>query len=388
MRINQIYNQNGEIYKIQPKNFGNILITTDKFTYFAGEIISGNICLNVIGGEFLGCILYLGFTGKEKCQWEETDTEIETNPKRVCTGKSYILQDKVELHTFESPLQPYCQYVFPFQFYLTSHLPSSYYEKDKAQISYKVKAFVQSKKFPLPFLKHSQQLMIREQLQNYNYSLIKQVTSSFCCFQRKGACYFSCTIDKSYYLPGEEVNLTIDIDNSDLNQPLNYLEIYLNHQLTLIDNQQNYHFEIENKPEQRIAGVEARGKKKLKIQYCLRNNDPLIKLQPSTKGKLIQSEYQLVIQPHIQSYSCTKEWWELKAMQIMSFKIEILQSVFENNLQLLKEPFNENSQVFQIQKVCLTDRNKQEKQQMMVKYIKQKIPLRSQIQLMQQTMKE
>ncbi|CAD8213684.1 unnamed protein product [Paramecium pentaurelia] len=383
---------------ISASQFGDIFIKTDKPYYFSGEVVLGNIYLNVIRDGFPGCGVYLRVLGKEKCKWTETSTSTSTDSEGntsestttyTYTGKSYIYQHKLELHNFESPSLPLGQFVFPFQFQLFSHLPGSYYEKDLAQISYKVKAAVLSKKSSYNCIINSQRLIIREPIRQNKKPLNGQmlVHSQDCCFPSDGACHVNCSIDKLNYLPGDVAYLQINIDNSSLDEQVNSISIILLNTLTLTDDQGRQKFQNEIVAQKQIQGVPSRSKDKKNVQFILQNNKSPQEIQPSANGRLVNSVYSLQIKVNLDSDSCCG-----KEDPSIDFPIQIVALVPQID-PIIEEPPNWNPQIFDIQKFYLTDRNKEnrivdnqdESNEQNYKLQSQK---RNQIQDMQQQMKE
>ncbi|CAD8090280.1 unnamed protein product [Paramecium sonneborni] len=386
MRTNINIGQKRDRSNIQPNNFGNILITTDKSFYFAGEIISGNIYFKVTQDGLPGCILYLGVIGKEKNEWSETTyhteretktdqngnqliTETNTNKTENYKGKTCIYQHKVELHNFESDIQPLGDFVFPFQFQLSSSLPSSYYEEDRAQISYKVKALVQYKKSQILFIKHSQKLIIQETLRNYQKSLTQelQVTSLNFCFIKNGPCYVKCSINKFHFMPGEKVYLSLDIDNSRFDKPINKLAIKLYHKLELCDNKGNQTSYTSLEGNYQNKGVEARGKYSNNCWIVL-SKDLLPTAIADDCCSCCCNFCQNCGQDCRSDCPCCCCPSNPKQSNLIAFPIQIIRPAFEGNGQFLQEPSDQKPQVFQTQKVYLTNLNKQEQNQNVVKY--------------------
>ncbi|CAD8130004.1 unnamed protein product [Paramecium sonneborni] len=352
---------------ISASQYGDILIKTDKSYYFSGEIVQGNIYLNVIKEGFPGCVIYLCVLGKEKCQWTETSTSTSTdsegNTSESTTtytykGKSYIYSHKLELHNFQSPFLPLGQFVFPFQFQLFSHLPGSFYEKDLAKICYKVKASVNSKKPSYNSIISIQRLIIREPIRQITNNLTGAmlVHSEDCCCQSDEACRIKCKIDKNNYLPGDVVYLEINIDNLHLDVQLYSISIHLINILTLTDDsgRQNRQSSIVAKKE--IQGVPPRSNEIKNVQFILRNNNSPLEIQPSANGHLVNSAYSLLIKANIETDSCCCK--EDPSIQI---PIQIVAIQPQNNDPFLDQPPDWNPQIFQIQKFYLTDSNKQKK---------------------------
>ncbi|CAD8175687.1 unnamed protein product [Paramecium pentaurelia] len=381
---------------ISASQFGDIFIKTDKQYYFSGEVVYGNIYLNVVRDGYPGCIVYLKVSGKEKCKWTETKKRISTDEEgntsestitRTYTGKSNIYQHKLELHNFQTPSLPQGQFVFPFLFQLFSHLPGSFYEKDLAQISYKVKAVVLSKKSSYNCIINSQRLIIREPIRQNKKPLIgqMQVHSQNCCFPSDEACHINCSIDKLNYLPGDVAQLEITIDNSSLDEQVNSISILLLNTLTLTDDKGHQKIQNGIVVQKVIQGVPSRGKDKKNVQFILQNNKSPQELQPSANGHLVNSVYSLQIKINLDSDSCC-----CKEDPSINFPIQIVAQVPKLD-PIVEEPPNWNPQVFEVQKVYLTDRNKEKVDNQdgsNAQNFKFQSYNRNQIQVMQQQMKE
>ncbi|CAK76057.1 unnamed protein product (macronuclear) [Paramecium tetraurelia] len=365
MGNNQASNSKKRKSGISASQFGDILIKTDKSYYFSGEVVIGNIYLNVIKDGFPGCVVYLRVSGKEKCQWTETTTNTssdsdgnttESTSTSTYTGKSYIYQHKLVIHNFESPSLPLGQFVFPFQFQLLSHLPSSFYQNDVAQISYKVKAAIQSKKSSLNCIMSIQRLIIREPLRQNTQPLTgnMQIHSQDCCFPSDGVCLINCSIDKHNYLPGDVAHLEINIDNSSLDEQITSISIIFLNTLTLTDDSGRQKLQNWIVQKNEIQGVGPRRKSQKNVRFLLQNNKSPQEIQPSANGRLVNSVYSILIKVNLESDSCC-----FKEDPLITFQIQIVAAVPQSTDPVLIEPPDWNPQVFSIQKVYLTDRNKQ-----------------------------
>lgn len=124
---------------------------------------------------------------------------------------------------------PVGQYALPFKFTLNEYLPGSYDDnviEFMACIKYKLKAEIESGKRNINTLKHSQQLIVREQLKVRKYLSEHRVQSRNIMCLQKGVItndltiqysHIKCSLDKSSYLSGESVSITVDIDNTQCN---------------------------------------------------------------------------------------------------------------------------------------------------------------------------
>ncbi|CAD8214323.1 unnamed protein product [Paramecium pentaurelia] len=306
---------------------------------------------------FPGCIFYLSVTGKEKYELTETTSDqygkqIEKTTTQTYTGLSQIYQYKVEIYNFENliyTLYVNLYFIFNFQFYLIILV----HIMKKLQPRYPTRLKLLFKLSNLPsilsnIVKSSQLWNHKENLKSIRVRLVCNFLK--CCFRRKGvlkknqiqAFQVQCFIDKFNFHSGDRITL------NQINQCILYQQDY-----TIKGNQTSFNY--RTKSSQLIEGVAANCKKQLNVKFFLKNNDPYNELLPSVNFKLIQSEYQLVIQANVDSDSCCKQYSSI------IFLLRFQHLLFKATIQFQYEPPKRNPQVFQNQKVCLTDRNKYQK---------------------------
>ncbi|CAD8136300.1 unnamed protein product [Paramecium pentaurelia] len=351
----------------QGSDYGGVYIRTDKPFYFAGEIITGNIYLNIFKDGYPGGVVLLKVSGKEKCHWTESyshtttgaDGKQEQHTEYVTySGQTQFYQHRVAIWTFNTPCLPVGQYTFPFQFQLLSHLPGSYFEKGsdfQAKISYSVKAEIESYNKSYKNIKHSQPLVVREPLKQNMTALMGQMevkASTWCCIDQ-GTSYIKCVFDKNHYLPGDTAYLWADLDNSNCKLDVKRIDARLINYLTLRDKTGREKVITRTIVSQQIqgigAGVKAVENDRKQIQLILHNKNSQDGIRPSSNGQLVRSVYRLQVQALLSGCTCCNKH------PTVDVPIEIVAPVPQVYNQPMAQPSNWNPQVFQPQIVQFTD---------------------------------
>ncbi|CAD8048118.1 unnamed protein product [Paramecium sonneborni] len=351
----------------QGKDYGGLLIRTDKPFYFAGEIITGNIYLDIFKAGYPGGVVLLKVTGKEKCNWTESQTITSTDSEGkqesrteyvTYSGQTQFYQHRVAIWTFNTSSLPVGQYTFPFQFQLLSHLPGSYFEKESdylAKISYRVKGEIESYNKSYKNIKHSQPLVVREPLKQNITSLTGQMevnVATWCCIAQ-GTSSIKCVFDKNHYLPGDTAYLLVDLDNSECKLDINRIDASLINYLTLRDKNGREKLITRTIVSQQIqgikAGIKAVENDRKQIQLILLNKSYPEGIRPSSNGQIVKSVYRLKVQAVLDGCVCCN------LHPAVDVPIEIVAPVPQIYNQHVQQPSNWNPQVFQPQIVQFTD---------------------------------
>ncbi|KAF0719175.1 hypothetical protein AaE_010495, partial [Aphanomyces astaci] len=125
---------------------GAIRVNVDKPYYISGEVITGNLAVDVLEPiECNGVVLVV--TGKEKVYWSENHTETNANGEsrsvtRVFADRREFFKQKIVLFNVQHSLAP-GSYIYPFQYQLPPGLPGCFDNQSdkgvKAKIEYSIK---------------------------------------------------------------------------------------------------------------------------------------------------------------------------------------------------------------------------------------------------------
>ncbi|CAD8048083.1 unnamed protein product [Paramecium sonneborni] len=330
----------------QISEYGAIAVRTEKPFYFAGDLVRGNIFLNICKAGYQGNIVQLTIKGKEKVEWDERSGE----DTRTYRGKNKFYIQTVPIYTFQNQVAQVGQYVFPFQFQLPLHLPGSFYSKnfdEFGSICYQVKAKFSTTQPNKPSIRNKQEFIVREPIKQMVISQQQERISNLkvcCCFE-KGSSRIKSFCDKNHYLPGEQAQLTIEIDNQNCNLNIESFDIELEKVLVLKAN--SYTNKTKQKIlTQRIPGIQARtqqiGSQCRNVQITLlKQNNPQIELTPTTNGHIVNQQYYIKVIPKFEGCICCSE------KPIISFQIVLLFKIPSNYFQPIPQPSNWNPQTFE-----------------------------------------
>ena len=225
--------------------YGQIYMNTESKNYFQGEIVKGNIFVNIIQ-PYPGKVLYLSIEGHEFCQWarrirEKDKIKGRVEKKKKCGPRGYrdIYSHKIAIHSFGDQRIPQGQWNFPFYFELDKDMPATFkYNTPKidSSIVYRMKAIIESADLKaVKNMEHSQELSIF-QIQDENYAPLSKNQSLeatlFWVFSR-GNTQINAFLNKNNYVIGEEVVLTCEIDNKQCKSQITDLEIEFERKLEL-----------------------------------------------------------------------------------------------------------------------------------------------------------
>ncbi|CAK76379.1 unnamed protein product (macronuclear) [Paramecium tetraurelia] len=326
--------------------FGGIMIRTEKSLYFAGDVVKGNIYLHIIKPGYHGNVVQFSIVGKEKTQW----TTGSGKHRRTHYGKNVFHRDAVVINTFLDENLMVGQFVFPFELHLPSNLPGSfqYAHAVLASLNYKVKARVISTSKSINDIKNKQEIIIREPIKEILQVSSKQETANlttWCC-KKQGSSSISAKVEKNLYFPGEFVQITYDIDNSDCKLNIENVDVIIVNRLNIKSNSGSQcHLEFQ------LSALSQNGLQKgLKIQpasqigcslQLVNTKQPQIVLTPSTTGNFVNSSYYVKILPNFEGCTCCS------SKPIVLVPITLLAVLPNDYLEPIQQPENWQPQAFQ-----------------------------------------
>ncbi|CAD8062611.1 unnamed protein product [Paramecium sonneborni] len=325
--------------------FGGIMIRTEKSLYFAGDIVKGNIYLHIIKPGYHGNIVQFSIVGKEKTQWTTGSGKHRTTHY----GKNVFHRDAVVINTFLDENLMVGQFVFPFELHLPPNLPGSftYHHATLASLNYKVKARVISTSKSINDIKNKQEIIIREPIKEILQVSSKQETANlttWCCKQQ-GVSSISATVQKNLYFPGEFVQITYEVDNSNCKLNIENVDIMIVNKLNLRSNsgsQCHLEFNLNAlshngvQQGQKIQPSQSKG-----ISLQLINSQYLLALTPSTTGNFVNSSYYVKIIPNFEGCTCCS------SKPIVLVPITVLAVLPQDYAQPIVQPENWQPQAFQ-----------------------------------------
>ncbi|CAD8174482.1 unnamed protein product [Paramecium octaurelia] len=326
--------------------FGSMMIRTEKSVYFAGDVVKGNIYLHIIKPGYHGNVVQFSIVGKEKTQWTSGQKQSRTTHH----GKNLFHRDTFVIHTFLNQNQMVGQYVFPFELHLQPNLPGSFESRYGvlASLNYKVKARIVSASKSINDVKHKQDIILRQPIKEILQVSSKQVTANlttWCCKQQ-GSSTISAKVEKNLYIPGEFVQITYDIDNSDCKLNIENIDVNIVNRLTLKSNSGTQF--VRDYP---LNGLSHKGiQKGLKIQptsssecsiEVANTKTPGFVITPSASGHLVNSTYYVKIIPNFEGCTCCS------SSPILLVPITMLTVLSKDQLEPIVQPENWQPQAFQ-----------------------------------------
>lgn len=186
-------------------------ILTSKQQYYAGEVVTGQIQLNLTA-PFQFTSLSITLTGYERIRL--TGNKIERN--QAFYSKIYTVPSSAQV------LQP-GSYVIPFEFKLDETLPGSvcveskHVEHDyKGIVYYNIGAEASIPGLGQPYLLTFRDLLVSQPLKWKLDKLVlhKEENINLLCCMSKGQVSMTITSEKNAYAPGEQVRLEVTLDAS------------------------------------------------------------------------------------------------------------------------------------------------------------------------------
>lgn len=296
----------------QGNGSNQIFIHTDKQQYYSGETVTGQVMLAVPSSLSLDS-LNVKITGFEQAEFNYTVTKTVPAPTRENPSATRMVTEvrrasqtnsffkrKYVLYAAKSTLFG-GNFCFPFQFRLDQNLPGTFSLSSRsssdasAKVYYEVRAEVAVPGFFEPNLKHYQEILVCQPLQQQLMSsdTYKETNVTFLCCIPKGTVSLAATIDKNAYVPGEQVMLSLIVDNSQSKVNLEDFSFKLVRSIVLSAQGQT-HYESATVVKTKCGGVAKgeRAERRMAVQLPPRT-------EPSTNSKLVKCSYSLSVELHV-----------------------------------------------------------------------------------------
>lgn len=227
--------------KASSTEFGSITIQCPKRQFISGEQVDGIIYLNILKS-YNGTNLVLNINGVEKSEWTERRGSGDNRHTVHFGQKVDTLERDLPIYSFPDMIATPGQYAFPFSFILPNNLPGSvhYHHSDgsKGSIKYSIEAKLESNVKTMKSISFSAPVYIKELLHKAIKPEVMEKSENllcccFCCISR-GRTSFKYTTDKNAYMPGETVQVQIEVDNSQCKMDISRIKCQLTENATLV----------------------------------------------------------------------------------------------------------------------------------------------------------
>jgi len=284
-----------------------IFIHTDQGSYVAGEVIYGNVFLNILH-PVAAKSLFLEIVGYEKAEWQYEEVEwYDEDGQRK--SRTIIKERKAEGDFFKDRFTlidypggyPVGQFSYPFQYRLPDNLPGVFEKKRKkglklkAKIRYKIKAVVD-----IAHTKHDlickQHLIIHEQLDKKiePKHFMKEITvRTLCCIPR-GPVKCEAFMNKNCYMAGETAQIHVKVENNSTVE-VNHFNSKLIRHITLLDKHGHTREISDVVAMQKYPGTAPHSNKAQDIPLPLFGRHSRL-IQPSTNSRVIKCKYYVMIE--------------------------------------------------------------------------------------------
>jgi len=297
-------------------SYGFVEIELEKSTYTAGDQVNGWVNVSLVK-PFLSDTLYLILSGKETTSI--IVPSVYSTFKAGETGYTPYVSNSIfyeylwPLHVHPSGYFPIGEYSFPFSFTLADDLPSSFeitYKdqglKGYGKTKYNLKAGFKDKATKRTFfgkkgfyINQNWEKSSKEQLIHYK----KRLTG--CCFVPLGTFKIRARLDHDRFFTGDACTLTVEIDNRKAKRDTTKTTCQLIQLTRLQSNDLVIRYlrcvlgEVTlpsiRKGESRI------GEDAFKVKLSIKTDG---KYQASSKAKLVQNEFYLVLTSEVDGYIC------------------------------------------------------------------------------------
>lgn len=295
--------------------FGKIDIWLEKQNYSGGQQVNGIIYLNLYS-DFPASHIKFKIEGKEKVKWYESHErkkEFTENDSMEEYTEEFKKCHRCYNHIFnlsdfsKQQMVPAGHYEFPFTFYLTQNIPSSFHygwkehgESCYAKIRYWCKVKLEND-FDENLLKGKQNFIINEgysakmdQNNKMKTDVLETNIVGCCCFQQ-GKLKLKSYFQKDYYIPGDVASIIAEVDNSDCKVNVKSVQGTFIQKLDLRigNNTKNITTYLSTVYGEKVeAGKKKVGQDSIRLLVPL-NSDTDGVLNTSTNGKLIDCDYQI-----------------------------------------------------------------------------------------------
>ena len=290
-------------------------------TVLAGEEVVGTVYL-LLEKRVKNLSILLDFTGQEKvtymtggeCDWHNNQYDYPT------TGSVLISNKDLKAGT----------YSFPFTLKTLKSLPGTmetYDSYHKASINYCLAAKVLGNNFSLCF---ETPVVIKERLSFRKFSIkqSKKAEVKFFHFFNRGNSELQLELKKDSFEPNEEVNMTINVDNTHSELPMKSLEFVL-HRVVNFEYSKgcmaNRHQEITSSSS--IINVNQR-QKSIYAKFFLNIKEGFLNGLGTSKGKIIDSNYFLEVSASFGAFSS-----KIKSMIPINLLPADTQGIYESTIE-------------------------------------------------------
>eukprot|EP00035_Acanthoeca_spectabilis_P021283 m.437340 g.437340 ORF g.437340 m.437340 type:complete len:437 (+) comp18101_c0_seq1:262-1572(+) len=281
-----------------------VWVQTEKPSYFEGDVVNGTIYLNCIKA-FQCKGLHIEVHGEERTSWVTHHTRTDAEGRqhqdtRHHYGHFEFFKQRVLVYNFGGHVTE-GQYTFPFQFQLPHGMPGVFNaeagrgrrsEKDHAYIQYRITSECDVRGFFNFDIKHTQHMVVQQRLMQpitqLRLECTEQVTA--CCCFNKGQAHLAAHLDKSAYVPGENVGIISEITNTS-QENFGNVRVELRRRMTLRSTNDNETETTDEKVANNTytgvtAGEVRTGANAMSLPLGLPMD-----ISPSTQGRLIHCEY-------------------------------------------------------------------------------------------------
>lgn len=351
--------------------YGQIYIRTDSKSYFQGEIVKGNIFINIIQ-PYAGKNLILLIEGEEFCQWckqkEKNEhlnkVRVEKCKKNGPKGSREIYSHKIAIYSFGDLQIPIGQWTFPFCFELDKDMPASFKyisPRIDSYIVYRMTAILETaEKKIVKNMEHSQELKI-SQIRDENYSPLSKNVSlepKYVWFISRGNTQINAFLNKNNFTVGEEVILTCEIDNKQCKSEVNFIDLELKRGLELKSNRNHEKkkiFKLLSRrnvlsiPEHHKSIVVSTFKFKLSNEFY-QNKFNLSMIPNTSIGKIVKNFYFIKLKIKFAGRLSTKT-------QPIKLPMLVYEKGYDEKFspEIIERPKNWNPQIMPIKNVSMID---------------------------------
>ena len=296
-----------------------IQLTLHQETIIAGDRISGAANL-IVSKNLNDLIVVFKLTGKEVNSFTQSDARHE--------GKVQILNHRLILYNSHGHNVRAGNYSLPFLISTPSQIPGTFVSKSRkyqAKVVYFVKVEMLDQQNNL-IGKHKLPLIIKQAINAERYSMINHNTNSIKCCDciSKGESSVKAHLNKNAYLPGETVNLWVEVDNSRSRAALNSISIKLFQIIRVISNK-NVAKVIKksiysSKHAMNLgAGERLLSENALNVEIPLEFKKTDLSICGSTDGRIVQCKFEIEV---ITNYGMMENGGGSLDMQLMIYPTE------------------------------------------------------------------
>jgi hypothetical protein len=285
----------------------HIFLQTALPNYVTGQVVQGNIYLNMLG-QFQSQGIFLTLKGFESVWWTERRSRqvqegdnFRTEYYNVQFGeRRQFFNSRMLVYNFQGTIFP-GQYTFPFQFQLPPNLPGNFCEALRrgeemnysAQVCYVLEAEADAQGWGRD-ITYCQPLLVDEALRANIQPVSDQKVQSvmYCCCLNKGDATMKVHFDKNCYVPGETAQIVCEADNRS-SEDFTAIRVKLMRRLTLRAEGQTWS-DVDVLFEEKYPGVPANtnatGANARSVPIRLLDRRDGI-LEPQTSSALVRCEY-------------------------------------------------------------------------------------------------